>query len=152
MLTDIELLFMAGQIERWIRFGRWSAERVIDRRRRIVSFEPGSLFALVRWQSGQYGSALSRIDIARAVAPGEAFTTLPFVAPGAELLLHIEGLPKVERVLQAIDAVEMLGIEPRDAAPDHWRHVGNRLTAGFTPRPYSLKRHEAWLTRRRVRP
>ena len=141
---------MEGQIERWIRFGRWADERVIDRRRRIVSFEPGSLFALVRWQAGQYGGALSRIDIARAVRRGEAFTTLPFVAPGAELLLHIQGWPKVERVLQAIDAVEALGVEPRDAAPDHWRHVGNRLSAGLTPRPYALRRHEAWLKRRRI--
>jgi hypothetical protein len=150
MRTLVELIFMEDQLERWIRFGRWSEERILDRRRRMVMFDPGAVFALVRWQAGEHGTALSRIDIARAVREGEGFTTLPFVAPGAELLLHIQGWPKVEKVLEAIDAVEALGVEPRDAAPDHWRHVGNRLSAGLAPRPYGLKRHEAWLQRRRV--
>ena len=40
-------------------------------------------------------------------------------------------------MLQAIDAVEALGIDPADAAPDHWRHVHNRLAAGHEPRPYT---------------
>jgi hypothetical protein len=148
--TDVELLHLAGQVERWIRFGRVADERVIDRRRRIVAFEPGSVFALVRWQAGDHGTALSRIDILRAVAPGEAFTTVPFVAPGGELLLHIQGWSKVESVLQAIDAVERLGEDPCDAAPDHWRHVNNRLAAGLAPRVYDEKRHRAWRRRREI--
>ena len=151
MLTDVELIFLEGRLERWIRFGRPAAERDLDRRRRVLSFAPDSVFALVRWQAGDFGTAVSRIDILRAVRPGEAFTTVPFVAPGGELLLHVQGWPKVERVLRAIDAVEALGVEPRDAAPDHWRHVANRLAAGLAPRPYSLARHRAWRLRRRVR-
>ena len=86
----------------------------------------------------------------RAVAPGEAYQTLPFVRPGGEILLRHRGWPKVERVLQAIDAVEALGIDPADAAPDHWRHVHNRLIAGDEPRPYSRDQHRAWLMRRRI--
>ena len=114
-----------------------AAEKVLDRRRRIVSFAPGSVFAFVRWASNDFGTVISRIDIVRAVAPGEAFSTLPFVRPGGDILLRITGWPKVERVLQAIDAVEAAGIDPADAAPDHWRHVHNRLTAGEEPRPYT---------------
>lgn len=148
MRTEAELIFLEGQLERWIRFGRWTHERNLDRRRRVVGFDPGAVFALVRWQAGDHGTALSRIDILRAVPPGAAFTTIPFVAPGAEVLLHMQGWPKVEAVLEAIDAVERLGVEPRDAAPDHWRHVANRLSAGFTPRAYDLARHAAWLRRR----
>ena len=53
-------------------------------------------------------------------------------------------------MLQAIDAVEALGIDPADAAPDHWRHVHNRLAAGDEPRPYSREQHRAWLLRRRI--
>ena len=45
----------------------------------------------------------------------------------------------------AIDAVEALGIDPSDVAPDHWRHVHNRLGAGYEPRPYSRDQHRAWL-------
>jgi hypothetical protein len=33
--------------------------------------------------------------------------------------LRLSGWPKVERVLQLIDAVEVLGIDPADVAPDH---------------------------------
>ena len=86
----------------------------------------------------------------RAVAPGEAFSTLPFVRPGGDILLRITGWPKVERVLQAIDAMEAAGIDPVDAAPDHWRHVHNRLTAGEEPRQYTPARHSAWLLRQRA--
>ena len=70
--------------------------------------------------------------------------------PGGESLLHLSGWPTVEKVLQAIDVVAALGIDPADAAPDHWRHVHNRLSAGEQPRPYSLNRHQAWLNRRKL--
>ena len=33
-----------------------------------------------------------------------------------------------------IDTVEALGIDAADAAPDYWRHVHNRLSAGEAPR------------------
>ena len=45
-----------------------------------------------------------------------------------------------------------LGIDPADAAPDHWRHLHNRLVAGVEPRPYSGEQHRAWLLRRRLVP
>lgn len=148
MLTDVELLFQEGQVERWIRFGRWAEERIIDRRRRVVSFAPGSIFALVRWQGGDYGTTQSRLDILRAVRPGEAFTTTPFVAPGGKLYARLQGWPKVQKALEVIEAVETLGIEPADAAPDYWRCMANRIEAGQRPRAYSLARHRAWVMRR----
>ncbi len=109
-----------------------------------------AIAAFVRWASNDFGTIISRIDIVRAVAPGEAYQTLPFVRPGGEILLKIEGWPKVERVLRHIDAVEALGIDAWDVAPDHWRHVGNRIGAGHQPRAYSTERHQAWLKRREI--
>ncbi len=53
---------------------------------------------------------------------------------------------------EIIDAIEALGIDPTAVAPDHWRHVHNRLTAGQTPSVYSSARHAAWLARRRIWP
>ncbi len=149
-LTRVELTWVEKQIENWIRFGRVVEDTILDRRRRVVSFAPNSLFAFVRWASNDYGTISSRIDVVRAVTPGERYQTLPFVRPGGDILLHVNGWPKVERVLQAIDAVEALGLDPADAAPDHWRHVHNRLTAGHQPRAYTRERHGAWLLRRRV--
>ena len=149
-LTHVELIWREKQIEHWIRFGHDVAEQILDRRRRILSFAPGSVLAYVRWASNDFGTVVSRIDILRAVMPGETFSTVPYVRPGGEILLRISGWPKVERVLQAIDAVEALGIDPADAAPDHWRHVHNRLTVGDEPRRYARDQHSAWLKRRRI--
>lgn len=148
MNTDVELLWLEGQIERWIRFGKPAAERILDRRTRVVSFAPGSVFGFVRWRVGDYGTAESRIAILRAVAEGEAFTTVPFVAPGAEILLDVAGWTKVQEVLTAIDTVELTGVRATDAAPDHWRHVGGRIVVGLPPRRYDRRRHRAWLLRK----
>lgn len=149
-LTNVELTWIEGRIEYWIRFGRVAGERIIDRRRRVVSFRPGAVFAFVRWAANDYGTVISRIDIVRTVVPGAAYQTLPFVRPGGEILLKIEGWPKVEKVLQHIDAVEAADVDPCDAAPDHWRHVAHRMSAGQEPRPYTRERHEAWLKRREI--
>jgi len=149
-LTHVELIWLEKQIEHGIRFGRHVAEHILDRRHRVLSFAPGSIFAFVRWAGNDYGTVISRIDVVRAVAPGEAFSTIGSVRPGGDILLHISGWPKVERVLQAIDAIEQLGVNPADASPDYWRHVHNRLAAGDAPRPYTREQHRAWLLRRRI--
>jgi hypothetical protein len=149
-LTFVELTWHKQRIENRIRFGRRATQQVLDRHRRVVSFIPGSIFCFVRWAANEYGTILSRADIVRAVAPGERYQTLPFVRPGGDILLRMDGWPKVERVLQAIDAVEALGIDPADVAPDYWQHVHNRLSVNETPRNYTRTRHQAWLKRREV--
>lgn len=149
-LTHVELTWIEKRIEYWIRFGREAGERIVDRRRRVVSFRPGAVFAFVRWAANDFGTVISRIDIVRAIEPGAAYQTLPFVRPGAEILLKIQGWPKVEKVLQHIDAVEAAGVDPCDAAPDHWRHVAHRMSASQEPRPYTQERHQAWLKRREI--
>ncbi|HEU0151518.1 MAG TPA: DUF2840 domain-containing protein [Bradyrhizobium sp.] len=151
-LTDVELIWLEKRIENWIRFGHAARETILDRRRRILSFAPGSIFAFVRWAANDFGTAYSRIDIIRAVALGRRCTTVPHVRPGGDILLHLAGWPKVERVLQRIDMVEALGIDPTEAAPDYWQHVHNRLFVEEAPRPYTRLRHEAWLRRRRIAP
>ena len=147
-LTHVELIWVEDRIEYWIRFGRVAKEQILDRHRRIVSFAPGSVFALVRWRSNDYGTILSRIDILRAVHPDEPHQTLPCVRPGGESLLRLTGWPKVQQVLQATDAIDALGIDPADVAQDYWRHVHNRIATGQAPRAYTAARHSAGLKRR----
>ena len=149
-LTEVEILWLEKRIENRIRFGRVVEERRLDRHRRILSFAPASIFAFVRWTSNEFGTVTSRIDILRAVATGQRCTTVPYVKPGAEILLRLSGWPKVARVLQIIDAVEALGIDPADVAPDHWHHIHNRLSVNENPRPYTKSRHQIWLRRQRV--
>jgi Protein of unknown function (DUF2840) len=151
-LTFVELTWHKQRIENRIRFGRQVGQEILDRHRRVVSFAPGSIFAFVRWAANDFGTVISRVDIVRAVAAGECCQTLPFVRPGGEILLRMDGWSKVERVLQAIDAVEALGVDPADAAPDYWQHVHNRLSVNETPRAYTRTRHQAWLKRREIGP
>ena len=148
--TDVELIWLEGRLEHWIRFGRVAAERIASPSVRTVSFRPGAVLAFVRWSANDYGTIHSRIDIVRAVSAGQGYTTAPFITPGGELYLSIEGWRKVRAVLAAIDAVEGAGVDPCDAAPDHWRHVHNRLSVGERPRPYTAERHAAWLKRRAI--
>ncbi|BCH29822.1 hypothetical protein MesoLjLc_17520 [Mesorhizobium sp. L-8-10] len=146
--TLVELTWREKRIEYWIRFGRRTYEQIIDRHHRLVGFAPDSIFAFVRWAANDYGTVLSRIDIVRAINRGKPFQTLPFVRPGGDILLKVEGWPKVARVLEIIDVIEALGIDPCTVAPDHWRHVHHRLATGMEPRTYRADRHAAWLKRR----
>ena len=50
------------------------------------------------------------------------------------------------------DAVEALGINAADAAPDYWHHAHNRLSVGEAPRSYTRSRHQIWLQRRKIAP
>ena len=149
-LTHVELTWVEKKIEYWIRFGKAAQEQILDRRRRIVSFAPDTIFAFVRWASNDHGTILSRIDIVRAVNGGEAFQTLPFVRAGGDILLTAKGWPKVECVLQIIDAIEALEIAPADIDPDHWRHIHHRIEARVEPRIYTPTRHRAVHLRRRA--
>ncbi len=149
-LTHVELIWVAKKIEYWIRFGREVHEQVLDRSRSVLAFRPDSIFAFVRWAANDFGTIISRIDIVRAAAPGEPYQTLPFVRPGGDILLKIEGWPKVERVLRHIDSIEAIGIGACDVAPDHWRHVANRMLAHQEPLAYTSARHNAWLKRREI--
>jgi len=149
-LVEVDLVWYEGQIEHWIRFGEPAGERILDRRRRVVMFAPGQMFCFVRWQANDHGTVLSRIDILRAVHPGEALSTLPGVRPGGEQLLRLASWPRVKQALDVIAAIEALEIDPAEVAPDHWRHVHNRLLTGELPRAYGQIQHRAWLMRRRL--
>ncbi|UNU44489.1 DUF2840 domain-containing protein [Sphingopyxis sp. YF1] len=149
-VTEVELTWIEARLEQWIRFGRVAGERIVSRSTKVVAFRPGAIFAVVRWMSNDYGTVHSSIAIVAATAAGAPYATLPFVRPGGDILLRIDGWPKVQRVLAAVDAVEAVGIDACDAAPEHWRHVGNRIAIGMPPRPYGRDRHAAWLRRRAI--
>lgn len=151
-LTRVELTWVEGRTEYWIRFGQEAGSQILDRNRRIVSFRPGAVFAFVRWAANDHGTIMSRLDILRAVVPGQAYQTLPFIRPGGEILLKIEGWPKVEGVLRHVDGIEAIGVDPAQVDPDHWRHVAHWTNAGESPRPYTAERHQAWLRRREIAP
>ncbi len=145
-------MFHRGSIEHWLRFGSQARERILDRRRRVILFAPGEVFAFVRWQANDYGTVLSRLDIVRACGTGERIATVPGITPGGDILLRLSGWRRVRRAFAAIAAVEQLGIEPTDVAPEWWRHVHSRILCNATWRAYTRAQHVAWLRRRAVLP
>ncbi len=44
-MTEVVLVFYDGRIEHWLRFGNQQRERILDRRRRVIAFAPGEIFA-----------------------------------------------------------------------------------------------------------
>jgi len=82
-LTRVELTWLEKRIEHWIRFGRTAEETIVNRRRRVVSFAPGAVFAFVRWAANDFGTVVSRIDTARAVTAGESFRPCRSYVPAA---------------------------------------------------------------------
>ena len=81
-LTEVEVLWLEKCIENRIQFGRIGKERKLDRHRRVLSFAPRSIFAFVRWTSNDFGPIISRIDILRAVAPGQTLLDRPLCDTG----------------------------------------------------------------------
>lgn len=149
-LTTVDLMWLRTRLQRWVRFGRPIAERQIDRRCKAVSFAPGSIFAVVHWEAGLYGTTVSRLWVLRAVPHGQPCDRLPFVTPGAEILLDLRTWVKVKAALEAIDAIEAAGFRPESICPDHWRHVGGRIAVAEPVSPYTRARHRAWLMRKRL--
>src|SRR5713101_2347301 len=98
-LTYVDLIWIEKRVQRWIRFGRVASEQIIDRQRGIVAFAPDDVFAFVRWASNDCGTVVSRINILRAVRPGEPCSTVGFVRPGGERLLRIPAWATAERAL-----------------------------------------------------
>ena len=43
-LTHVELTWIEKTIEHWLRFGRRAEEKILDRRRSVSSFKPGSIW------------------------------------------------------------------------------------------------------------
>jgi hypothetical protein len=151
-LTHVTLVWREGSHEDWLKFGKPIASKIVDRQQRTESYAPGQVFALVRWASNEYGTIRSTLDIVRAVEAGEPYTTVRQVDPGGDVLLSVYGWPKVAQVFRLIDAIEASGIDPCEVAPDHWRHIHNRLAARELPRSYSAARHRAWLQRKALLP
>ena len=150
--TPATLVWREGQREDWIKFGKPVAERIVSRSERIESYMAGQVFALVRWASNDYGTVRSTLDIVQAVSLGEHCASVPKVDPGGALLLSVHGWPKVAQVFQLIYAIEASGIDPCDVAPEHWRHIHNRVAGRLTPREYTPARHQAWLQRKALLP
>ena len=144
-LTRVSLAYVEHRINLYLRFGQPLRELRLDRWRRCASFATGAVFCRVRWESNDYGTTRWQLMVLQACTPGERMQRIAGIRPGARLLLCAEGEARVQAVLQRIDAIEALLIDPASAAPAYWHTLGNRLAARQPLPAYGTERHAAWL-------
>ena len=147
----VSLAFVEHRVNVWLRFGEPVRELVVDRWRRVATFEPSAVCCRVKWIGNDYGTALWQLMVLQAPMPFDGAQRIAGVAPGARILLRADGESQVKAVLAVIDAIEALRIEPATVAAIYWYTVGNRLTARQPLPDYSTERHEAHLARGSLR-
>ena len=137
-LTRATVLFLDGKVNDRVRFGRPMAERITDRRCRVELFAPGALFGYVQWRANAFGTELWRLWVLRAGEPDARLSTVPGIAPGADILVSVAGAARVSRMLELIDAIEATGTDPADVPESYWRMSQNRLSSGMACRVYGV--------------
>jgi hypothetical protein len=144
-MTRVSLAFVEHRINVYLRFGHPLRELRLDRWRRCALFTPATVFCRVRWESNDYGTTRWQLLVLQACAPREIIQRIVGIEPGARLLLCAGGEHQVKAVLQQIDAIEALGIDPAAVSPAYWRTLGNRLSARLPLPAYTVERHAAYL-------
>lgn len=147
----VSLAFIEHRVNVWLRFGQPVRETPLDRWRRVATFEPNAVCCRVKWIGNDYGTALWQLMVLQAPMPFDGAQRIAGVAPGARILLRTDGEQQVKAVLEVIDTIESLSIDPAVVAVTYWRTVGNRLAARLTLPDYTTERHEAHLARGALR-
>ncbi|MGJ7484466.1 DUF2840 domain-containing protein [Variovorax sp. LT2P21] len=147
----VSLAFVEHRVNVWLRFGKPVRETTLDRWRRVATFEPNTGCCRVKWIGNDYGTALWQLMVLQAPMPFDCAQRIAGVLPGARILLRADGEQQVKAVLEVIDAIEALGLDPCDVALTYWRTVGNRLAARQPLPDYTAERHAAHLAREVLR-
>lgn len=143
----VSLAYVEGRVNVWLRFGNPVQEAVLDRWRRVATFDPDAVCCRVKWLGNDYGTALWQLAVLQAPVTFDDVQRVAGVVPGARILLRANGESQVKAVLAVVDAMEAQTIDPATAAPTYWRTVGNRLSARLPLPEYTRERHSAHLAR-----
>jgi hypothetical protein len=103
---------------------------------RVYSFELGSRFALDLWRRKAQGILQWRCFVCEAVGSGPDLETIPFVTPGARVLLHTKGAAQSRLFLVWLADLENRGVDVLHCPAEtfeaaHFRLHGSR--ADSTP-------------------
>jgi hypothetical protein len=82
---------VADALNVYLRFGIPLETLQAHQQRRYAYFEPGSVFCRVWWQGNRYGTTRWQVAVLQAMPPHSAVQKLGGIAPGAAILLCVEG-------------------------------------------------------------
>jgi hypothetical protein len=143
-LTRVSLAFIAHRIDLSLRFGHPLRELPMDSEWRYAVFLPGALFCRTHWACLDDGSVRWQLMVLQACTPWDSMRRIAGIQPGAHLILHAQGAQNVQSVLQPIDAIEALGIDPVAVSPAYWRKLNERLAAQRPLPTYTAALHAAY--------
>jgi hypothetical protein len=128
-LTRVSLAFIAHRIDLSLRFGHPMRELPMGSGWRCAVFLPGAVFCRTHWACLDDGSVRWQLMVLQACTPWDGMRRIAGIQPGAHLILHAQGAQDVQSVLQQIDAIEALDIDPVTVSPAYWRTLGEHLAA-----------------------
>jgi hypothetical protein len=143
-LTRVSLAFIAHRIDLSLRFGHPLRELTMDSGWRCAVFLPGALFCRTHWACLDDSSVRWQLMVLQACTPWDGTRRIAGIQPGAHLLLHAQGEQPVHSVVQQIDAIEALGIDPVAVSPAYWRSLGEHLAAQRPLPAYTAAWHAAY--------
>ena len=97
--------------------------------RKLAVFSAGQVLGYERWRGDKYGTQAWSLLVCETVDTG-AFTQVPGVMPGANLLLHTHGKTKTKRALQCLDTLRQGQTALENVPKTLWQELHHRLLAG----------------------
>lgn len=149
-LTRVHLHYGRDNFNYYIRFGIPKYRDDYTGREAYEYYSCGAVFGYIRWETNEYGTKNWRLFVLRGGDPSIAVCHIPGITPGAEVLLDVSGKTRVHRLFEAIDLIELDGIELSDVAPWYWIQTNARLKSSLEPLPYKTALHKSWLLEREV--
>jgi len=150
-LTRVRLVSVHRRINVYLRFGSPVLIQPSSSRHRHAFFAPDAVFCRIWWERNDYGTTRWQLVILQALAPRQPVQAVVGVAPGATILLRVEGERLVKSALRLIGAIEAQDIELGSVAPAYWRVAHNRLVGRAEIGFYGPDRHAAETLRQQQR-
>lgn len=142
-LTRVSLALVEHRIHLALRFGHPLRVLFLSTGWRSAVFQPGAAFCRTHWACLDDSSERWQLMVLQACRPWDGMRRIAGIQPGARLLLHAQGKQFVQSVLQQIDAIEALGIDPVQVSPAYWLSLDEHLAAQESLPAYTPEQHAA---------
>lgn len=143
-LTRVSLAFIEHRIRLHLRFGNPLRVLRLSTGWRCAVFQPEAVFCRTHWACLDDCSERWQLMVLQACIPWHGMRRIAGIQPGAQHLLHAQGEQSVQSVLQQIEAIEALGIDPVAVSPAYWRTLSKHLAAQQSLPAYTLAQHVAY--------
>lgn len=90
------------------------------------AFRPGQVFGYHIRNAGDPGSDPSRVFVVMAGRPGETFSAVPAIRPGAHILMSAAGKVHTMRAVRVLRNL-MQQHDPLSISAEKWRVLGSRI-------------------------